>query len=81
MSADTASLDVTSQRERRSPRDDREQLLERLQKLRAILPVFAQEVTSVRRQAAELRVQNRSLIAEVGRLQRARDADPRRKRA
>ena len=60
-----------SSRQRRHA--DREQLLERLQNICAILPVFAQEVASARRQAAELRVQNRSLVAEVRRLQRTRE--------
>jgi hypothetical protein len=51
---------------------DREHLLERLQHLRGILPVFAQELASARRQAAALRVENRGLLEEVRRL-RARD--------
>jgi hypothetical protein len=37
---------------------DREQLLERLNKLCAILPIFAGEVAKARREAARLRVQN-----------------------
>lgn len=48
---------------------DRDQLLDRLQRLRAILPVFAQELASARRQAAALRVENRGLLEEVRRLQ------------
>ena len=51
---------------------EREQLLDRLAQLRAILPVFAEELASARRQAAVLRVENRGLLAEVCRLQRQR---------
>lgn len=49
---------------------DREHLLDRLDRLRAILPAFAEELASSRRQAAALRVENRVLLAEVRRLQR-----------
>lgn len=49
---------------------DREHLLDRLDRLRAILPAFAKELASSRRQAAALRVENRGLLAEVRRLQR-----------
>jgi hypothetical protein len=49
---------------------DREQLLQRLDRLRAILPAFAEELAVSRRQAAALRVENRGLLAEVRRLQR-----------
>lgn len=49
---------------------DREHLLERLQSLRGILPVFAQELASARRQAAALRIENRGLHEEVRRLRR-----------
>jgi len=49
---------------------DRDQLLDRLQNLRAILPVFAQELASARRHAAQLRRDNHRLLAEVHRLQR-----------
>ncbi len=48
---------------------DREQLLQRLDRLRAILPAFAEELAVSRRQAAALRVENRGLLAEVRRLQ------------
>lgn len=48
---------------------DREQLLQRLDRLRAILPAFAEELAISRRQAAALRVENRGLLAEVRRLQ------------
>jgi hypothetical protein len=49
---------------------DREQMLDRLQHLRTILPVFAQELATARRHAAQLRRDNRRLLAEVHRLQR-----------
>ena len=53
---------------------ERDQLLERLAQLRSILPAFAQELASARRQATVLRVENRGLLAEVRRLQRQRGA-------
>jgi hypothetical protein len=52
---------------------DREHLLDRLQHLRGILPVFAQELASSRRQAASLRVENRGLLEEVRRLRAQRE--------
>jgi hypothetical protein len=51
---------------------DRDHLLERLQHLRGILPVFAQELASARRQAAALRVENRGLEEEVRLLRKRR---------
>jgi hypothetical protein len=51
---------------------DREHLLDRLAHLRTILPVFAQELATARRQAAALRVENRGLLDEVRRLRRQR---------
>lgn len=59
---------------------DREHLLDRLNRLRSILPAFAEELAHSRRQAAALRVENRELLAEVQRLQRERskhDGGPR----
>ncbi|MFZ2049998.1 MAG: hypothetical protein WB698_07835 [Solirubrobacteraceae bacterium] len=47
---------------------DREHLLDRLDRLRAILPAFAEELASSRRQTAAPRVENRGLL-EVRRLQ------------
>jgi hypothetical protein len=49
---------------------DRDQLLDRLQHLRTILPVFAQELATARRHATQLRRDNRRLLEEVHRLQR-----------
>ena len=57
---------------------DREHLLDRLQHLRGILPVFAQELASSRRQAAALRVENRGLLEEVRRLRAQRQDTSRR---
>ena len=59
---------------------DREQMLERLNNLRAILPIFARELAKARREAARLRVQNRHLIDEVEELRGAmamRESDSR----
>ncbi|HWJ50126.1 MAG TPA: hypothetical protein VNR42_03840 [Solirubrobacteraceae bacterium] len=49
---------------------DRDHLLDRLHNLRMIVPVFAQELASARRQAAALRVENRKLRERVQQLQR-----------
>jgi len=56
---------------------DRDHLLDRLNRLRTILPAFAEELASSRRQAAALRVENRGLLAEVRRLQRQSSRLPR----
>lgn len=58
-----------------SPGVERDQLLARLQQLRGILPVFAEELASARRQAAALRVENRGLLEEVRRLRAQRALD------
>ncbi len=47
---------------------ERDQLLERLSHLRSILPAFAEEMATARREAARLRVENRELTDEVQRL-------------
>lgn len=62
-----------SARTRASEALDRDVLLDRLHQLRAVLPVFAQELADVRRAAARLRVDNRRLLEEVHRLQKERD--------
>jgi hypothetical protein len=61
------------------PGAERDQLLDRLQQLRSILPAFAQELASARRQAAALLVENRGLLEEVRwlRAQRAQDGSRR----
>jgi hypothetical protein len=46
---------------------DCDHLLDRLQNLRTILPVLATELASARRQAAQLRVENRRLIEQLRR--------------
>lgn len=51
---------------------DREQLLERLRNLRTIVPVFAQELSSARRQVRRLSVENGRLLEQVRLLQRQR---------
>ena len=51
---------------------DREHLLNRLAHFRTILPAFAQEVASARRQSAALRVENRKLLEEIRLLRRQR---------
>lgn len=53
---------------------DREQLLYRLNQLRGIIPVFAQELAGVRTVATQLRAENRRLVEEVQRLQAAHDS-------
>jgi phage shock protein A len=44
-------------------------LLERLQKLRNLLPVFAQETAAARREAAQLRLQNTTLQTRLAELE------------
>ena len=55
---------------------DRQQLLDRLAHLRRVVPVFARELVSARRQAAQLRAENGWLIEQVRQLQRARAQRP-----
>ncbi len=50
---------------------DREQLYARLARLRTVVPVFAHELASARRQAASLRMENSWLHEQVSQLQRA----------
>lgn len=49
---------------------DRGDLLDRLHQLRQVLPAFAADAASARREAAALRLENRRLLDEVRRLQR-----------
>jgi regulator of replication initiation timing len=49
-------------------------LLDRLQKLRSLLPAFAQEAAAARREAARLRVENTKLQTRLAEL----EAQPRR---
>jgi hypothetical protein len=50
--------------------DDREHLLDRLQDLRTIVPVFAHELASTRRETAALRLENSRLFERIRELQR-----------
>jgi hypothetical protein len=63
------SRELTVTRETR-PDGDRDQLLDRLKSLRTIVPVFAQELASTRRQTAQLRLENGRLLEQVRQLQR-----------
>ena len=49
---------------------DRDHLLDRLENLRTIVPVFAHELASVRRQTAALRLENSRLLERIRELQR-----------
>ena len=51
---------------------DREHLIDRLQNLRAIVPVFAQELASARRKATRLRLDNARLAEQLRQLQHQR---------
>lgn len=53
-------------------RGEREYLLDRLHNLRRIVPVFAEELASARRQSAALRVENRRLLERIRQLQEGR---------
>jgi hypothetical protein len=44
---------------------ERDKLVDRLQSLRRVLPVLAQEMASARRQAARLKIDNRRLTEQV----------------
>jgi hypothetical protein len=70
--ANVRPLNMSEATEHRIGASDRDHLLERLHHLRTILPVFAQELASSRRQAAALRVENRGLVDEVRRLRAQR---------
>jgi hypothetical protein len=50
----------------------RAEAIDRLDRLRSVVPVFAQEVVRARRQAAGLRAENSWLIEQVRQLQRGR---------
>jgi hypothetical protein len=51
---------------------EQQHLIDRLQNLRTIVPVFAQELASARRQANRLRLDNARLAEQVRQLQRER---------
>ncbi len=46
-------------------RSDPDELVDRLEKLRILLPAFAQEAASARREAASLRAQNATLQRRI----------------
>jgi hypothetical protein len=48
---------------------ERDYLLDRLHKLRTIVPAFAEELASARRQSAALRLENRQLLERIQQLQ------------
>ncbi len=49
---------------------ERDQMLDRLQNLRRVLPALAQEMAAARRQAARLRIDNRRLSEQVRQLRK-----------
>lgn len=64
-SATAAPLARRSSREAVTEAWERDQLLDRLRSLRRVLPVLAQEMAAARRQAAQLRIDNRRLTDQV----------------
>jgi hypothetical protein len=62
----------TDARTRIRPYLRRAEAIDRLERLRSVVPVFAQEVVSARRQAAWLRAENSWLTEQVRQLQRVR---------
>ena len=61
---------------RRSSRSypSRAEAIDRFERLRSVVPVFAQELMSARRQAAQLRAENGWLIEQARQMQRERAA-------
>ena len=55
-------------------RTSRAEAIDRLERLRSVVPVFAQELISARRQAAQLRAENGWLIEQARQMQRERAA-------
>jgi hypothetical protein len=62
----------TGSRPRNRSYVSRVEAIDRLEKLRSVLPVFAQELVSARRQSAQLRAENGWLLEQVRHLQRGR---------
>jgi hypothetical protein len=64
---DSAAATVPKHTPHETPAETRErdQLLDRLRSLRRVLPVLAQEMAAARRQAANLRIDNRRLTDQV----------------
>jgi hypothetical protein len=67
-----AALDGNGSRPRISSHPSRAEAIDRLEQLRSVVPVFAHELVSARRQAAQLRAENGWLIEQVRQLQRGR---------
>jgi hypothetical protein len=67
-----AALEGNSSRRSIRPYPSRAEAIDRLEKLRSVLPVFAQELVNARRQAAWLRADNGWLLEQVRQLQRGR---------
>ena len=55
-------------------RTSRAEAIDRLERLRSVVPVFAQELISARRQAAQLRAENGWLIEQARQMRRERAA-------
>ena len=64
----------SAQREAASQARERDQLIDRLHRLRQVLPVLAREMASARRQAAHLKLDNRRLTEQVRELRAALEA-------
>jgi hypothetical protein len=67
-----AALERNGSRPNISAYPGRAEAIARWEQLRSVVPVFAQELVSARRQAASLRAENSWLIEQVRQLQRAR---------
>jgi hypothetical protein len=65
-----AALKGNGSRPRIRSYPSRAEAIDRLEQLRSVVPVFAQELVSARRQAARLRAENGWLIEQVRQLQR-----------
>jgi hypothetical protein len=69
---DPAAPEGSGSRPRIRSYPSRAEAIDRLEQLRSVVPVFAQELVSARRQAAQLRAENGWLIEQVRQLQRGR---------
>jgi hypothetical protein len=70
--AGPVALKANGSQRRIRPYPSRAEAIERLEQLRSVVPVFAQELVSARRHAAQLRVENSWLIEQVRQLERGR---------
>ena len=69
-----AALDTNGSRPRTRSNASRADAINRLERLRGVVPVFAKELVIARRQAAWLRAENSWLIEHVRQLQRERSS-------